>query len=293
MNTRMTVGIIILGTTLTACDRIPFLRGGSDSPAEVARSFWEATQAGDMDLAQTFATGSESVSLNTPEGGDAGITNVQIGEATIEGERASVPTTLTNTMASEQPSDLAISTLLVQVDGDWKVDLDQTMNEVMRGIMGSSMTDIAQADSTADSTAQATAPAAEQAPPTQVAQRANQRPAPARNTTPTRLASQGPEVPWTPVTGTVSPGMTTEQVVQAWGSPVTQRQFGQWTYMFFRNGCENRCGTFDVVFLQNGQVVDAVVRTPAHSYTGVSSSPPNNVAGFTPPSQPGGNGGIG
>jgi hypothetical protein len=45
------------------------------------------------------------------------------------------------------------------------------------------------------------------------------------------------------------------------------------TYLYFRNGCEYSCGTEDVVFLQNGQVVDAVLRWPGHRYSGQSSSP--------------------
>lgn len=92
-----------------------------------------------------------------------------------------------------------------------------------------------------------------------------------------------PEVPWVPTTGTVSPGMTQSEVENAWGSPLSVTLVGSWTYMFFRNGCENRCGTYDVVFLEGGQVIDAVVRAPQHSYTGVSSSPPASAAEYTPP----------
>jgi hypothetical protein len=90
--------------------------------------------------------------------------------------------------------------------------------------------------------------------------------------------------PWTPThTGTVEPGMTREQVVAVWGEPATERSLGDWTYMHFRNGCEVTCGTFDVVLLQGGQVVDAIVRGPGHTYAGVSSSPPDRAAEFTPP----------
>ncbi len=85
--------------------------------------------------------------------------------------------------------------------------------------------------------------------------------------------------PWTPTdTGTVTPGMTREQVIATWGVPVTERNRDNWGYLYFRNGCEATCGTFDVVFLENGQVVDAVVRGPGHTYAGNSSSP----AGRTP-----------
>jgi hypothetical protein len=101
-------------------------------------------------------------------------------------------------------------------------------------------------------------------------------PAPAPAVTPAAKRSAGPVVdePWTPTdTGTVNPGMTREQVVAVWGVPVAERTRESWGYLYFRNGCEASCGTFDVVFLENGQVVDAVVRGPGHVYSGNSSSP--------------------
>ena len=67
-----------------------------------------------------------------------------------------------------------------------------------------------------------------------------------------------------------------------WGPPVTERKQGQWTYLYFRNGCEYSCGTFDVVFLDNDQVMDAVVRGPGHTYSGNSSSPAGRVPEKTP-----------
>ena len=92
--------------------------------------------------------------------------------------------------------------------------------------------------------------------------------------------------PWTPTaTGTVTPGMSREEVIATWGPPVAERTAGGWTYLYYRNGCEVTCGTFDVVFLENGQVVDAIVRWPGHEYAGVSSSPPDRQA---VPTLPGG-----
>ena len=91
--------------------------------------------------------------------------------------------------------------------------------------------------------------------------------------------------PWTPTdTGAVNPGMSRDQVVAVWGAPVTERTLGSWTYLYYRNGCEASCGTFDVVFLDNGQVVNAIVRGRGHTYTGSSTSPPGVTARPTPPS---------
>jgi len=97
-------------------------------------------------------------------------------------------------------------------------------------------------------------------------------------------AARGMDEPWTPThTGTVSPGMSREAVVGVWGEPVAQRASGDWTYLYYRNGCEYTCGTFDVVMLQGGEVVDAIVRGRGHIYSGVSSSPAGSEGQFTPP----------
>jgi hypothetical protein len=123
--------------------------------------------------------------------------------------------------------------------------------------------------------------------------------APAQSTAPdaqapARPAPQMPTVsmpavdePWSPTaTGTVTPGMTREDVLGVWGEPVAERAVGAWTYLYFRNGCEVSCGTFDVVFLENGQVVNAIVRGQGHIYDGTSTSPPGAEARATLP--PGG-----
>jgi hypothetical protein len=99
--------------------------------------------------------------------------------------------------------------------------------------------------------------------------------------------------PWFPIdTGTVRPGMTRIEVVAVWGEPVTERMSANRTYMYYRNGCEVTCGTFDVVFLEGDQVVDAIVRGPGHTYAGMSSSPPEREAEFTPPGTEGGGAGV-
>lgn len=110
-------------------------------------------------------------------------------------------------------------------------------------------------------------------------------------TTPAQVESAPPpparvvaDEPWTPIdTGTVAPGMTREQVIALWGVPVSERAQGEWLYLYFRNGCEYTCGMFDLVLLQNGAVVDAVVRGPGHNYSGESSSPPGKLPAATPP----------
>jgi len=90
--------------------------------------------------------------------------------------------------------------------------------------------------------------------------------------------------PWTSThTGTVNPGMTRDDVIGVWGPPVAERALGAWTYLYFRNGCEASCGTFDVVFLEHDAVVNAIVRGPGHTYGGTSTSPPGQEPRATPP----------
>lgn len=74
-------------------------------------------------------------------------------------------------------------------------------------------------------------------------------------------------------TGTIAPGMAERDVYSLWGAPAAVRRAGEYTYLFFNNGCEYTCGTMDVVTLQNGNVVDAIVRWDGHRYAGESSSP--------------------
>jgi len=79
-------------------------------------------------------------------------------------------------------------------------------------------------------------------------------------------------------TGIVRPGMREPQVLAAWGASSGSRVRGDYTYLFFANGCQPACGIQDVVILERGQVIDAIARDPRHRYDGVSSSP----AGRTP-----------
>ncbi|OGT96196.1 MAG: hypothetical protein A3I79_07355 [Gemmatimonadetes bacterium RIFCSPLOWO2_02_FULL_71_11] len=80
--------------------------------------------------------------------------------------------------------------------------------------------------------------------------------------------------------------MSEADVTTRWGEPVAVRRTGDWTYLYYANGLERQAGFWDVVFLQGGQVVDAIVRAPGRTYLGQSSSPPERAPQFTPPAQP-------
>jgi len=74
-------------------------------------------------------------------------------------------------------------------------------------------------------------------------------------------------------TDTINPGMTRDQVVARLGQPLSARSYDSYTYLFYRNGCERKCGMNDIVVLDSGKVVDAVFRSTQRHYTGTSSSP--------------------
>ena len=85
---------------------------------------------------------------------------------------------------------------------------------------------------------------------------------------------------------TISPGMSRAKVVAALGAPSTERTVAEFRYLFYRNSCGTRCGMNDLVILRNDSVVDAIFRSPARRYTGISSSPapvsPSDAAARAP-----------
>ncbi len=72
---------------------------------------------------------------------------------------------------------------------------------------------------------------------------------------------------------TIKPGMTEAEVRASWGDPFTVRKRGEHSFLYFRNDCLKRCGTYDIVFLEGGQVIDAIVRDSHRRYEGIASSP--------------------
>lgn len=138
-------------------------------------------------------------------------------------------------------------------------------------------------------TAQAPQTETAPAPPPEAEEPQVQEPAPAQPVRAPVQQTAAYDEPWTPThTGTVNPGMSYDDVVGVWGEPVTERTADGRQYLYFRNGCEASCGTFDVVFLENGQVVDAIVRGQGHDFSGTSSSPAGREAVANVPAQAGG-----
>jgi SmpA / OmlA family len=78
----------------------------------------------------------------------------------------------------------------------------------------------------------------------------------------------------------VAPGMTRQQVVDGLGRPASERHFGAHDYLLFDAGCSRKCGD-DLVILDHDQVVDAVIRSAGHTYTGTDS--PTTLTGNAAP----------
>ncbi len=83
---------------------------------------------------------------------------------------------------------------------------------------------------------------------------------------------------------TIDPGFTRAQVEAKFGPPVAVRAVGEFTYLFYNNGCEITCGQHDIVTLRNDKVTDAILRGKARHYSGRSSSPPGRPHQATPAS---------
>ena len=87
----------------------------------------------------------------------------------------------------------------------------------------------------------------------------------------------------TPDSGVIKPGMTVDQVVAAWGKPMRSVTGGGFGYLYYASGCLRSCGSEDVVFLDHGQVIDAIARGLGHRYDGVTSLSPERKPGYTAP----------
>jgi hypothetical protein len=126
MKSRLT-HILAAALLATAC-------GAGDDPGAVAEAFWTASKAGDIELAKTYVAEGSKATMNNS--GDSQLGDFSLGEVTVDGDRATVETDV----ASEE-MELAFQTVLIRQEGDWKVDLDATTDEMMRSLFGTTMGD--------------------------------------------------------------------------------------------------------------------------------------------------------
>jgi hypothetical protein len=128
---------------LFACALLLGCGANPDEAKEVAQAFWEASKTGDTELAMSYVSNTSSARINQSEDDDP-VGDIILGDAEVDGDEATVPTTLTN-VGDETPMDVSFQTTLIREDGEWKVDLDRTMGNMMGSMLGASVGAMAQA----------------------------------------------------------------------------------------------------------------------------------------------------
>lgn len=106
---------------VTAC-------AGTASQEEVAREFWAAMAAKDIDKAKGFAKQGSMEGVSANEG--PAVATIEVREAKVEGGQTLVPTTLT-AMQDGQQQTLNFNTVLEEEAGVWKVDFDKTTTSML------------------------------------------------------------------------------------------------------------------------------------------------------------------
>ncbi len=107
----------------------------AESRLSIAKRFWDAINADDIQTARSYATKKSGDGLSLKERGTASSGKVSFGNVKIEDNRTAIETII---QASEGETELEfpIETILVKEDGQWKVDFDQTLMSMLGGAMG-------------------------------------------------------------------------------------------------------------------------------------------------------------
>ena len=107
---------------------------GGGSAIDVAGKFWDAMNDGDLEKARKYCTEETAASLTMNDnGGDASV-DVEFGTTTVEGERTIIETQMVARMG-DVTQNVELKTVLVQEDGEWKVDVMNTMMSMFGGAM--------------------------------------------------------------------------------------------------------------------------------------------------------------
>jgi len=110
----------------------------SNEAISVAKKFWKAMEDRDLAKAKYYATKATASSLNINENEEDKDVEIIFGEVTKEDGKTLVVTTMRTTQ-DEKTMDIPMKTVLVKEDGEWRVDVDQTMMSLFGGAMGAMM----------------------------------------------------------------------------------------------------------------------------------------------------------
>jgi hypothetical protein len=132
-----------------ACTIVCACGSDTDQVRQVAEAFWDASKAGDMELAQTYVSESSTFRPNQSDN-DSPPGDVKLGRIEVNGDEATVETTVTG-LNEETPFDVEFETAMVLENGEWKVNMDKTAGSMMQGAfaamaeaMGSAMSGLAE-----------------------------------------------------------------------------------------------------------------------------------------------------
>jgi len=120
------LALVAMGLMCMGCD------GGEDleDAKKAAEGLWQAFMEGDSDAAWEFVTAESKESVNKENlvsGASEGVNNVILEEVTISGDEARVWTALD---LEGLDRELEFDTILFREDGEWKVSLPDTEDEI-------------------------------------------------------------------------------------------------------------------------------------------------------------------
>lgn len=98
----------------------------SDSPLDVAEKFWRALEDDNIYEARSFATRATAISIKRTDKRDDEKLNVTFGEVTTDGWKTTVDTAA-HKISGDSEDTIYLKTVLVQEEGEWKVDAMKTM----------------------------------------------------------------------------------------------------------------------------------------------------------------------
>ncbi len=110
----------------------------ADSQMAVAKGFWDAMNAKDVQAARSFVTKGSADKLHIKEEDTTATCKVTFGDIKIEDNKTTIETTMqTNDGTTE--FQVQMQTILAKEEGQWKVDAEQTMMSMFGGAMGEMM----------------------------------------------------------------------------------------------------------------------------------------------------------
>ena len=112
--------LVLIAASLAACAAKP-------GPADVAAAFWNAIEAGNTRAVKRHVTAADAALLENLDD-VLPISNAELSRIVIDGEKASVDTTVT--VDGDKPLDFPLKTHLVLEGDDWKVDYRRTIDAV-------------------------------------------------------------------------------------------------------------------------------------------------------------------